>query len=194
LTSTAPIYDHGPDSTCLLGSTICGYFDYDTWTLALTIWVLIQLTWSLFLLGVQLYQVAVAMTTNESANASRYSYMNTTHPNMISNLAVGGGMEGSDGPSAIEAEGHHHGHRHGDGGFCPCLQLVAGARALHKARNRRGNSNMIKGNVFDHGCWNNCMDFWSDSTSGANGSVNYYELYDVHQMNKRKTFQPAMDV
>lgn len=193
MTSTAPIYDHGPDSTCLLGSTICGYFDYDTWTLSLTIWVMIQLTWSVFLLGVQLYQVAVAMTTNESANANRYSYMNATNPNVLSNLAVGGVMEGTDGPSAIETEGHHH-HGHGQSGFCPCLQLVAGARAVHKARTRRANSNMITGNVFDHGCWNNCMDFWSDSTSGNNGSVNYYELYDVHQMNSRKTFQPTMDV
>lgn len=205
LSITAPIYDHGPDSTCLLGSTVCGYFNYDTWTLALTIWVLFQLTWSLFLLGVQLYQVAVAMTTNESANANRYGYMNANmHPNgMMANLAVGavGGTAGSDGPSAgveeAAAGGHHgHNHGHGHGGFCPCLQLVAGARALHKARNRRNSAS--RGNVFDHGCWNNCLDFWTYSYDGKSGNVNYYELYDIHQMKNAsstlRSFQQSMEV
>ncbi|KAI8350886.1 ankyrin repeat-containing domain protein, partial [Choanephora cucurbitarum] len=186
LSITAPIYDRGPDSTCLLGSTVCGYFDYDTWTLSLTIWVLIQLTWSVFLLGVQLYQIAVAMTTNESANVNRYSYMKAPANGITSSLPVGAvnGVEGSDGPSALplngEPQNHHH-HHHHHGGFCPCLQLVAGARALHKARNQPGSG--VKRNVFDHGCWANCLDFWSDSTEGKSHGVNYYELYDIHQIN-----------
>ncbi|KAG2230295.1 hypothetical protein INT48_001537 [Thamnidium elegans] len=188
LTKESPIYDQGPDSTCLLGSTVCGYFNFDTWTLALTIWTVFQLTWSMFLLGVQLYQVAIAMTTNESANANRYSYMNASNPTgLISTVA--GGTEGTDGPTTGEG---HHGHGH-SGGFCPCLQLVAGARALHKARNRRGS--VTKGNVFDHGCWNNCLDFWTESTQGKNASVNYYELYSVHQLNNRTfTLQQTMEV
>lgn len=148
-------------------------------------WVVFQLTWSLFLLAVQLYQVAIGMTTNESANANRYSYMNASNPNGLIS-AVAGGTEGTDGPSALE------GHNHAQSGFCPCLQLVAGARALHKARNRRGSAS--KGNVFDHGCWNNCLDFWTESTQGKN-SVNYYELYNVHQLNNRTfTLQNTMEV
>jgi hypothetical protein len=166
-------------------------------------------------LGVQLYQVAVAMTTNESANANRYAYMNANNNQngLISNLAVGaiGGTEGSDGPSAgveVATDGgghghHHHGHSHGgnSSSFCPCLQLVAGARALHKARNRLGS--LSKGNVFDHGCWNNCLDFWTENTEGKHGSVNYYELYNTHQLDHRsssgatsslRTFQQTMDV
>lgn len=183
LSIKAPIYDHGPDSTCLLGATVCGYFDYDTWTLALTIWVVFQLTWSMFLLGVQLYQVAIGMTTNESANANRYAYMNATNHPMV----VGGSTEGTDGPSVMEGHGGHGGH----GGFCPCLQLVAGARAVHKARHRQKNT---KGNVFDHGCWNNCLDFWTESADGKS-AVNYYELYDVQQLNHRVfTLQPTMEV
>lgn len=170
----------------------------------MTVWTLFQLTWSLFLLGVQLYQVAVAMTTNESANANRYAYMNAPNNGLISNLAVGavGGTEGSDGPLdgvAIQEPGHHHGHHHHGGGssFCPCLQLVAGARALHKARNRH--SGVTKGNVFDHGCWNNCLDFWTENTHGKNGSVNYYEIYNTHQLSQPnstslRTFQQTMEV
>ncbi|KAI9485347.1 MAG: DHHC palmitoyltransferase-domain-containing protein [Benjaminiella poitrasii] len=195
LSITAPIYDHGPESACLLGSTMCGYFSYDTWTLSLTIWILIQLTWSIFLLGVQLYQIAVAMTTNESANINRYSYMNIDHSatnGLISNLAIAGGStEGSDGPSITSAP-HHHGHANG---FCPCLQLVAGARAVHKARSNRRNGT-IKSNVFDHGCWNNCVEFWSDPTEGGHGSINYFELYDIHQLyyNKHTNIPSTMDV
>lgn len=144
----------------------------------------------MFLLGVQLYQVAVGMTTNESANVNRYAYMNANQ-GVITNLTVGG-IEGSDGPSATVGEpGHHHGHGHGQGGFCPCLQLVAGARALHKARNRQGNMNKA-GNVFDHGCWNNCMDFWAPD----GGGTNYYEIYDIHQINykQKQHQQQALDV
>ena len=181
----------------MLGSTVCGYFDYDTWTLALTIWIVFQLTWSLFLLGVQLYQVAVAMTTNESANANRYGYMNANMNPLPTLGAVGvaGGIEGSDGPSAVE-QGSAPAHGHGHGGFCPCLQLVAGARALHKARNRRNNAH--RGNAFDHGCWNNCLEFWTDPTDGKKGSINYYEIYNVNQMSHAsstlRSFQPAMEV
>ncbi|KAG0740430.1 hypothetical protein G6F57_004835 [Rhizopus arrhizus] len=169
LSMTAPIYDHGPESTCLLGSTICGYFDYDTWTLSLTIWVVFQLTWSVFLLGVQFYQVGVGITTNESANMNRYSYMNTD----TSLLSVGGGTAGTDGPSLSE-EGRGHHHQHGSN-FCPCLQLVAGAHAVHKARRRTK-----AGNVFDHGCWNNCLDFWTEPNA-----INYHELYDIRQLSKQ---------
>lgn len=111
--------------------------------------------------------------------------MNASNPNGFIS-AVAGGTEGTDGPSTV-APGHHH-----TGGFCPCLQLVAGARAIHKARNNRGN--VSKGNVFDHGCWNNCLDFWTESTKGKS-SVNYYELYNVHQLNNRTfTLQATMEV
>ncbi|KAI8975041.1 hypothetical protein BDF20DRAFT_914030 [Mycotypha africana] len=198
--TAAPIYDHGLDSACLLGSTICGYFDYDAWTLSLTIWVLLQLTWSIFLLAVQLYQVAVAITTNESANMNRYSYMSVAQ--QTSPRVAGGTTAGSDGPSAIiepppndlesASASHQHRHQHhhkGCADMCPCLQLVAGARALHKARNRRGY--VIRGNVFDRGCWNNCLDFWSEPVIDSGGSkkknatnaaMNYYELYDISQL------------
>ncbi|CEJ00496.1 Putative Palmitoyltransferase [Rhizopus microsporus] len=170
LSISSPIYDHKVDNACLIGSTMCGYFDYDAWTLSLTIWVLFQLTWTVFLLVVQLYQVAVGTTTNESANINRYAYMNAN----ASLIAAGGGTAGTDGPSISEEAGPRH-HHHHKGGFCPCLQLVAGAHAVHKARRHTR-----KGNVFDHGCWNNCLDFWVEPNA-----INYYELYDIQQLRKR---------
>ncbi|ORY96172.1 DHHC palmitoyltransferase-domain-containing protein, partial [Syncephalastrum racemosum] len=199
-TTTAPITDI-PDATCFWGSTVCSYFVFDTWTVALTLWILLQLSWSVCLLCVQLYQIAVATTTNESANAHRYAYMNQQQDSgVMAHLAAGpgGGVAGSDGPGSQNgASGAHshaggHGHSHGGhshgggtgggmGGFCPCLQLVAGARALHKARTR-GNNLSGNHNVFDQGCWTNCMEFWSETQSTRTGTFNWYELYDVQQL------------
>ncbi|KAI8997043.1 hypothetical protein BDB01DRAFT_840561 [Pilobolus umbonatus] len=189
LALNAPIEDPDIDNPCLLGTNVCSYFQYDTWTLSLTIWVVLQLTWSLFLLIVQLYQIAVGLTTNESANANRYGYINVNSPAHAPLDIESATIPTEEGnvPGKHAANGH--------GGLCPCLQLVAGARALHKVRRRQGNS--TKGNAFDHGCWNNCLDFWSESTEGKNGSVNYYELYDVDQMNNRynrHTLLPTMEV
>ncbi|KAI8139066.1 DHHC palmitoyltransferase-domain-containing protein [Fennellomyces sp. T-0311] len=171
------------DPACLLGDTLCSYFAYDTWTISLAVWAALQLSWSVCLLCVQTYQIAVATTTNESANANRYSYMNQQDPGMMTQMAVGGSMAGSDGPSAIGGHGHQH------TGFCPCLQLFAGARALHKQRaSRRPGSR--RANVFDQGCWTNCIEFWSDE---KDGKFNWFEVYDTENMNTRKLPEP-MDV
>lgn len=184
--TTAPIFDQGPDATCFLGATICGYFVYDTWTLSLAIWICLQLSWSVCLLFVQSYQIAAATTTNESANAHRYSYMNGQDSGVMAQLAAGPGglVAGSDGPGSSNGGGHHHhGHAHrnlSNSNFCPCLQMVAGARAIHKARSRRQQGGGPS-NVFDHGCWANCVEFWSDPNDSA---INWYELYDVRQLQK----------
>ncbi|KAI8384444.1 uncharacterized protein BYT42DRAFT_562562 [Radiomyces spectabilis] len=195
LSNTAPITEVQSEDGCFLGSTLCSYFAFDTWTLALTIWTSFQLSWSLVLLVVQCYQIAVATTTNESANAHRYGYMNgqpADGPSMVANLAAGaaGGVAGVDGPDlnpnggpAVHSHGHRHAHGHGHaGGFCPCMQLFAGARSLHKQRTRRRNAGQLGGNAFDQGCWTNCVEFWSDSHDGRSGNVNWYELYDVGQI------------
>lgn len=179
----APILEGS--TTCFLGDTVCSYFLWDAWTIALGLWVCLQLSWSVCLLLVQSYQIAVATTTNESANAHRYSYMNHQDQGMMAQMAAGpgGGLAGSDGPMAT-AGAHQHGggHSHGAGGFCPCMQLFAGARALHKQRRSRRARGSIGGNVFDQGCWNNCVQFWSDGPDGRSGQYNWYELYDTQEL------------
>lgn len=182
----APILEGS--TTCFLGDTVCSYFLWDAWTIALGLWVCLQLSWSVCLLLVQSYQIAVATTTNESANAHRYSYMYHQDQGMMAQMAAGpgGGLAGSDGPMATAATtgAHHHGggHSHGAGGFCPCMQLFAGARALHKQRRSRRARGSIGGNVFDQGCWNNCVQFWSDGPDGRSGQYNWYELYDTQEL------------
>ncbi|KAF7730664.1 palmitoyltransferase akr1 [Apophysomyces ossiformis] len=192
-----PIISFTQEGTCFLGPTVCGYFARDTWTLSLALWTCLQLSWSVFLLFVQAYQIAVATTTNESANSHRYSYMNKGG-GMMAQVASGpaGGTVGSNGPDIPAGHGHAHahGHAHGHaGGFCPCLQLVAGARALHKTRSRQSVGS--GGNPFDRGCIMNCIDFWVDSNEKGPGVINWHELYDIRQLNNSSTRRmPSMNV
>ena len=51
---------------------------YDPWTMWLSFWAFLNSTWTLFLFAVQLYQISVAKTTNETANWHRYDYL--VHP------------------------------------------------------------------------------------------------------------------
>ncbi|KAJ1921512.1 palmitoyltransferase akr1 [Mycoemilia scoparia] len=58
-------YDPIPGQPCYLGDTVCGMFQSDGWTFYLAIWTAINLSWSLALLGIQLFQIASGVTTNE---------------------------------------------------------------------------------------------------------------------------------
>ncbi|CAO1631791.1 unnamed protein product [Parajaminaea phylloscopi] len=48
---------------------------YDSFLLANTTWASLQLSWTVFLLGAQLYQIARQMTTLEVSNLGRYGFM-----------------------------------------------------------------------------------------------------------------------
>ncbi|GAB5588816.1 palmitoyltransferase akr1 [Umbelopsis nana] len=212
---SAPIIPYEPDTTCLLGELACSYFAYDTWTLALSLWTCIHLSWSSCLLIVQAYQISVATTTNESANAHRYSYMNNKDPGLVAKIAAGagGGVAGTDGPDLTSASGANgfgdfgasaapppsHGHHHHGGGLSaiPCLQMFAGVRSLRRQRGahrRRGSpGNQASPNAFDYGCWSNCLEFWTKGHEGALKDVNWYALYDIDEIRRRPTIARRQD-
>jgi len=73
LSVTAPKYEPVPSNPCLLGDTLCGYFQYDAFATALAIWSMLQMTWPGLLFVVQLYQVGQAKTTNEAMSHQRYN-------------------------------------------------------------------------------------------------------------------------
>ncbi|KAG2171544.1 hypothetical protein INT43_008270 [Umbelopsis isabellina] len=215
---SAPIIPYQPDTTCFLGEVPCSYFAYDAWTMSLALWTCIHLTWSSCLLIVQAYQISVATTTNESANAHRYSYMNNKDPGLVAKIAAGagGGIAGSDGPdvggagaspngfgdfgrSPPSAPGHGHGHSHGGGlSAIPCIQMFAGVRSLRRQRRarRRDDSPGVQTspNAFDYGCYSNCLEFWTKGQEGALKDVNWYALYDIDDIRRRSTMNSGIEV
>ncbi|KAG0216546.1 palmitoyltransferase akr1 [Mortierella sp. GBA30] len=74
LSQVSPKYVPISSDPCLLGDTLCGYFQYDAFTTTLAFWSVFQMTWPGLLFVVQLYQVGQAKTTNEAMNFQRHSY------------------------------------------------------------------------------------------------------------------------
>ncbi|CAG8476478.1 8423_t:CDS:2 [Diversispora eburnea] len=195
--TSAPKYEWDPSQKCLLNDTLCGFFQFDTWTASLCVWLGLQLTWSVGLLCMQSYQISSAKTTNEMANFHRYSYFgNRTGGNVreqiMATLAAGPGAGGAaqvgdasgDDMSTLDGTddgfGDHAPHNHNSSGL---LRMFGGRDRLH----RRSNSSRshTNGNPFDFGCWNNCVDFWSQGQGGMLQNVDWYGLYDVPLVERR---------
>ncbi|KAF9905790.1 palmitoyltransferase akr1 [Lobosporangium transversale] len=71
----SPKYDPKSPNPCLLGPSLCSYFQYDAFTTTLAFWSIFQMTWPGLLFIVQLYQIGQAKTTNEALNHHRHSYL-----------------------------------------------------------------------------------------------------------------------
>ncbi|GAA5873224.1 hypothetical protein JCM8547_008606 [Rhodosporidiobolus lusitaniae] len=69
--------DLPPDASCpsLSPTVLCMATSYDSFALLVCLWASLQLTWTVVLLGVQVWQVAKQMTTLEVSNVSRWGYM-----------------------------------------------------------------------------------------------------------------------
>ncbi|KAG0262825.1 palmitoyltransferase akr1 [Mortierella polycephala] len=74
LSIVSPKYVPVDSNPCLLGATLCGYFQYDAFTTTLAFWSVFQMTWPGLLFFVQLYQVGQALTTNEAMNYQKHSH------------------------------------------------------------------------------------------------------------------------
>ncbi|KAF9900214.1 palmitoyltransferase akr1 [Linnemannia zychae] len=74
LSITSPSYVPIASNPCLLGDTLCSYFQHDAFTTTLAFWSMFQVTWPGLLFFVQLYQVGQAKTTNEAMNFQRQTY------------------------------------------------------------------------------------------------------------------------
>jgi palmitoyltransferase ZDHHC13/17 len=203
--NAAPTYNPIPSEPCLLNDMLCGFFQYDTWTMSLGIWLALQLTWTIGLICMQSYQIATAKTTNEMANFHRYSYFGNrsggnVREQILATLSAGpgaseaaqvgdhggdnltateDGMDGGFGDHAHQENDHHRKH-HGNNGI---LRLFGGngQRRSHRAYNNSS------GNPFDFGCWNNCVDFWSQGQGGMLQNVDWYGLFDVPLVERRTT-------
>jgi len=200
LLDAAPVYDPIPSEPCFLDDMLCGFFQYDTWTMSLGIWLALQLIWTIGLICMQSYQIASAKTTNEMANFHRYSYFGNrsggnVREQILATLAAGPGASGAAqvgdhngddltatddgidegfGDHAHQGHGHHSEHN-------GVLRLFGG-KSRKRFHHTCHNSN---GNPFDFGCWNNCVDFWSQGQGGMLQNIDWYGLFDVPLVERR---------
>ncbi|GAA5821129.1 hypothetical protein JCM11251_001978 [Rhodosporidiobolus azoricus] len=66
-----------PTYTCpsLLPTPLCVATAFDTLPLLVAVWAFLQLTWTIVLLSVQIWQIVKQMTTLEASNVQRFGYM-----------------------------------------------------------------------------------------------------------------------
>ncbi|KAF8977401.1 palmitoyltransferase akr1 [Entomortierella lignicola] len=203
----SPKYVPVESNICLLGETLCGYFQYDAFTTTLAIVALLQMTWPGLLLIVQLYQVGQAKTTNEALNHQRHSYLgksmnirqrilrtlteidseiagsSSLQEESINLLEAGGAAEDEDEATLFSREEESKPVGFGD--------HTNGHH--HRGRGGGGMWNLIVGtarrrhhaeiaeesNPFDFGLWQNCLGFFTEGRRGPLRGVNWYSFYEV---------------
>jgi palmitoyltransferase len=189
------------DQCNILSPTLCKIINADAYTLLLTIWASLQLTWVGMLLFVQFIQVTRGMTTYENMfgiDAHHQHSLNSAFTSTGAPLAAGGGPPGSGVAGAAvlpdSAHGRHgHGHRHG--GFLKQWGKLLGVDAFIETATGRGAATGAKNkkrktNPYSQGCLTNCKDFWLDPApvfgkreTGAavlaGAPVNWTEIYET---------------
>ncbi|KAJ1660138.1 palmitoyltransferase akr1 [Dispira simplex] len=176
-----PPYEIIPGQPCYWGDAVCGAFQYDGWTFYLGLWNLVHLSWASFLLITQLYQVAVAKTTNEGFNAHRYHYFYSK----VQAIATGGEL-----PTSSHSPTEHA--TVGESGPSRLMQWMP----FFPRQRRRGHPTSTAGGVhspssasthhpntfqnpFDYGVFPNCLSFWSNGKRGPLQDVNWAALDDT---------------
>lgn len=167
------------DASCVLPTGLCAASHFDTFALATVFWAALQLSWTLILLGAQLWQICRQMTTLEVSNVGRYGFMGGK-PGVSA-----AGQQGFVEKYGAGAEGHVHGpscdhgrtgasKKKGKGAF---LLKILGIDRFTEGKAAEGLAKAgTVTNPFDLGIWRNCTDFWS---RGRELGVDYTRLYDV---------------
>lgn len=177
-----------------LKDDLCAEFSKDSLTLVTNAWGTLQLTWTVMLLFVHLFQVAKNLTTFESMRNTNQvnpilSAMTTGTMSMDSAQVTGAGAETLDG------HGHKHTHRKKEGCLTRWSKLIgldtflAIAFQGYKGSKTPKHKPVKKNNPFTRGLFRNCQDFWMDgpifgrkeSNKGLIGgqSVDYASMYEV---------------
>ncbi|KAK4704778.1 hypothetical protein P7C70_g1431, partial [Phenoliferia sp. Uapishka_3] len=165
------------ETACVLPTSLCTASHFDTFALATTAWAALQLSWTIILLGAQLWQICRQMTTLEVSNVGRFGYMGGK-PGVSA-----AGQQGFVEKYGGGAEGHVHGpacdhggakKKKGKGAF---LLKILGIDRFTEGKAAEGLAKAGKvTNPFDLGVWRNCADFWN---RGRELGVDYTRLYEV---------------
>lgn len=180
----------------VLAESICRIILRDNFTVVLTIWASLQLTWVTMLLFVQLVQISRAKTTYESMRG----HTNQNSPLMeATTAALIAGTSSMDGAQLTENESgreyheaHGHAHRRKEGCFSQWKKLLGLDTFVATAHGSLagGRRSQRRMNPFSRGVVTNCRDFWCDpapyfgqrevGASMLDGNVvNYTKMYET---------------
>ncbi|KAF9117062.1 palmitoyltransferase akr1 [Mortierella sp. AM989] len=208
LSVMSPKYSPLESNPCVLGDTLCGYFQYDAFTTTLAIWSVLQMTWPGLLLFVQLYQIGQGKTTNEALNFQRHSYLgksmnirqrilrslteidseivragDSLQEESINLLEAGGAAEEADEATLFSREEESKPVGFGDHADGHHHHNRGGGMwnlivGTAKRRRQHGESTE-ESSPFDFGLWQNCVGFFTEGRRGPLRGVNWYSFYEV---------------
>ncbi|RMZ90320.1 hypothetical protein DV736_g2456, partial [Chaetothyriales sp. CBS 134916] len=147
----------------LLSADLCTWVLRDTWTLAVTVWGLVQLVWVTMLIVVQSIQVAKNMTTYENMQQHDHSDMRNSHlplhrhaPTTTTSTNPRGEPSGT--ASTASAATHQRA-----GGYWAKLKRTIGLDVFLATASDASKGQMRSNrNPFSRGIIGNCSDFWCD--------------------------------
>ncbi|EPS38222.1 hypothetical protein H072_7992 [Dactylellina haptotyla CBS 200.50] len=175
------------DNCLFIPAGLCQPIWADPFTMYMSIWAGLQLTWVSMLFIVQTIQVLRGQTTYENMHSVHQGFDDHEVSNMVSSMIAGGGTSlegvglnpGGAGPDPLitapgghgsrpggHSHGHGHGHRHGPGGggvWNKVLRLLGVDTFLATAKdgvadNKHGSRR--RQNPWNRGIITNCKDFW----------------------------------
>ncbi|KAJ6263206.1 Ankyrin-2 [Drechslerella dactyloides] len=180
------------DNCILLSESLCRLVWADPFTLYLSVWTALQVTWVSMLLIVQTIQVLRGQTTYENMHSVNHGYDDSEVSNMVASMIAGGGTSlesvglthagpGADPlvttPGGRGGAGGHHGHSHAHGhghGRAPggmwnrVLRLLGVDTFLATAKEGVGehkHRSRRRQNPWNRGILTNCNDFWCSGVS-----------------------------
>ncbi|MCJ1405497.1 palmitoyltransferase akr1 [Xylographa trunciseda] len=177
----------------ILAESICKIILRDTFTVVLTMWSSLQLTWVTMLLFVQLVQISRATTTYE--NMRGHGSQGSRAPEAITAALISGStsMSGAQlNPPSSGSNGHDRRHHPKEGYFAQWKKLLGLDTFLATAQDGLEGSRRSRRrqNPFSRGIIINCKDFWCDPApvfgkrdTGAalldGRIVNYARMYET---------------
>lgn len=192
----------------LFGGALCHAFFVDYYGTLLTLWIMGNGVWVIFLSFVQIVQVAKGMTTNEASNLHKYGYMGgddfsslpTDHSSAINRANANHECSSHSHGFGHSCSSKSHGGNFVTGKFRTILRLLGldqfiatakDATSINlRSRSRNGRSSS-SANPADLGAIRNCTDFWfprgsynllrilpEGSASFAGNPVDYYRMWD----------------
>lgn len=160
----------GVSTECnVLSPELCRVVNSDAYTLILSLFAALQLTWVTMLMFVQLVQISRAMTTWENMRGAHHGHGHgskaseaitsalTTGTTTTAGAQIGGSGSGPD--PALPGHGHHH---HKEGCFAQWKKILGVDTFVETVQTGNKPSSRRNRNAFSNGCITNCKDFWCD--------------------------------